>query len=136
MLYSTLHTAPRLNGSVANVCQVLAGLQQKGVLQADTVSELESVLKARDIAPTHPFISDTANGAGAKTVRNGSSRVDKRQIEQRIEEDRERHKRARESIWAVSGVDEKEMEKLWDEASDIAEDDYLGSKEDDLLKNS
>jgi hypothetical protein len=36
---------------------------------------------------------------------NGIVRLDKRQIEQRIEEDRERHKRLRESIWAV-GADE------------------------------
>lgn len=58
------------------------------------------------------------------------SRLDKRQIEQRIEEDRERHKRLRESIWAVSGENDDEFEKMWDEASDIGEDDYLAAEED------
>ena len=57
------------------------------------------------------------------------TRPDKRQIEQRIEEDRERHKRLRESIWAVGEGDE-EFEKMWDEASDINEDDYLAAEED------
>ncbi len=59
---------------------------------------------------------------------NGVSRLDKRQIEQRIEEDRERHKRLRESIWAVG----EEFERLWDEASDIGEDDYIAAEEDAL----
>lgn len=56
--------------------------------------------------------------------------MDKRQIEHRIEEDRERHKRLRESIWAVDGEEEKEMERLWDEASEIGEDDFVVGRED------
>jgi len=96
------------------------------------VAELDAVLKSRDIAPTHPFIADDAPGGtpGTKPSWNGSARLDKRQVEQRIEEDRERHKRARESIWAVPGEDAEEMDRLWDEASDIGEDDYLAAKED------
>lgn len=61
---------------------------------------------------------------------NGAVRLDKRQIEQRIEEDRERHKRLRESIWAVPGEDDLEFEKLWDETSDIDEDDFIAAEED------
>ncbi len=110
---------------------MLHKLQHRGLLLPETVAELDSVLKARDIAPSHPFIADTSkSSAGSKTARNGSARPDKRQIEQRIEEDRERHKRAREHIWAVSGKDEEEMERLWEEASEIAEDDYLAGEED------
>lgn len=56
--------------------------------------------------------------------------MDKRQIEHRIEEDRERHKRLREGIWAVSGEEEREMEKLWEEASEIGEDDVVVGRED------
>lgn len=56
-------------------------------------------------------------------------RLDKRQIEQRIEEDRERHKKLKESIWGV-GLEDEEFEKLWDEASDVGEDDYLQAEED------
>ena len=63
---------------------------------------------------------------------NGVSRLDKRQIEQRIEEDRERHKRLRESIWAVGDEEDEEFERLWDEASDIGEDDYIAAEEDAL----
>lgn len=61
---------------------------------------------------------------------NGLARLDKRQIEQRIEEDRERHKRLRESIWAVSAEDDQEVEKLWEEGSDVGEDDYMAGEED------
>ena len=61
---------------------------------------------------------------------NGVVRTDKRQIEQRIEEDRERHKRLRESIWAIGDDGDEEFEKMWDEASDINEDDYIAAEED------
>nr|POE69084.1 ctd kinase subunit gamma [Quercus suber] len=62
-------------------------------------------------------------------------RVDKRQIEQRIEEDRERHKKAREGIWAVSQeagklADDAEFEKMWEEVSDVGDDDYQLAKEE------
>lgn len=122
--------------NVRVVRKVLKELETKEILMKETVEELEAVLKERDIAPSHPFIADAdENGtgaAGAKAARNGSARLDKRQIEQRIEEDRERHKRLRESIWAVPGENEKEMESLWELASDIAEDDYLGGEEDQV----
>ena len=62
---------------------------------------------------------------------NGVSRLDKRQIEQRIEEDRERHKRLRESIWAVGedGID-GEFERLWEEADGVGEDEWIAAEED------
>ena len=121
------------------VYQVLNGLQQKSVLAPETVQEIEACLKERDTLPEHPALSPAdANGqqeqqpsqAAAKV--NGVSRLDKRQIEQRIEEDRERHKRLRESIWAVGDEENEEFERLWDEASDIGEDDYLAAEEDAL----
>ena len=56
----------------------------------------------------------------------GVQRLDKKQVEQRIEEDRERHKRLRENIWAVPQDDvDAEFEKLWEETSDVGEDDYV-----------
>lgn len=77
-------------------------------------------------------------GGGAGGAPIPTTRLDKRQIEQRIEEDRERHKRLRESIWAVGGDsggggskgDDDEFERLWDEASEIGDDDYLAAEED------
>ncbi|KAL6704850.1 hypothetical protein ACN47E_007533 [Coniothyrium glycines] len=109
---------------VRKVLQTLQGLR---ILLPETVSELDMVLKSREVA--HPFTSAT-DGSPRTAPKNGTLRMDKRQIEHRIEEDRERHKRLRESIWAVSGEDEKEMEKLWEEASDIGEDDFVVGRED------
>ena len=66
----------------------------------------------------------------AATMSTSTTRVDKHQIEQRIEEDRERHKRLRESIWTVGEDGHGEFERLWDEASEIGEDDFLAAEED------
>jgi CTD kinase subunit gamma len=104
--------------NVRVVRKVLQTLQARAILMAETVNELEAVLKSREV--------EQAFGS----PKNGTGTMDKRQIEHRIEEDRERHKRLRESIWAVPGEDEEEMERLWEEASEIAEDDYVVGRED------
>jgi CTD kinase subunit gamma len=109
--------------NVRVVRKVLQTLQTRGILMPETVSELEAVLKSRE--GDMPFGSPGQMKNGNATVK-----MDKRQIEQRIEEDRERHKRLRESIWAVPGEADEEFEKLWDEASDIGEDDYIMARED------
>ena len=94
------------------------------------------MIKERDVGGTHPFSATDAttspSQSASRAQKNGNSngRLDKRLIEQRIEEDRERHKRLRESIWAVPGEGDEEMERVWEEASDIAEDDYLGGEEE------
>ncbi len=112
-------------------------MQQKSILAPENVLEIEACLKERDTLPAHPALSPVeANGQQGQTPSqtapkvNGVARLDKRQIEQRIEEDRERHKRLRESIWAVGDEDDEEFERLWDEASDIGEDDYIAAEED------
>ncbi|KAF2836678.1 hypothetical protein M501DRAFT_996342 [Patellaria atrata CBS 101060] len=125
--------APSDGSGAANVKvvrRVLNGLQQKNVLVQQTVQELEECLKERDVA-TDP----AANGIGLRdsTPRGGKMngvRLDKRQVEQRLEEDRERHKRIRENIWAVPADGDQEFEKLWEEGSDIEDDDYLEGEED------
>jgi CTD kinase subunit gamma len=109
--------------NVRVVRKVLQTLQARGILMQETVSELEAVLKSRE--GEMPFGSPGMQKNGSAGVK-----MDKRQIEQRIEEDRERHKRLRESIWAVSGEAEEEMERLWEEASEIGEDDYVVGRED------
>jgi CTD kinase subunit gamma len=90
------------------------------------------LIKERDVGGTHPFTGaeEGTKGSAAPNaqsqVRNGGgAKLEKRLVEQRIEEDRERHKRSRESIWAVPGEGEEEMDRMWDEASDIGEDDYV-----------
>jgi CTD kinase subunit gamma len=114
-------------------------LQQKSILSVDTVVEIEACLKERDTLPANSVLSPIdANGQREQPSQNvplkanGVSRPDKRQIEQRIEEDRERHKRLRESIWAVKDEGDQEFERLWDEASDVGDDDYLAAEEDAL----
>ncbi|MCJ1289800.1 hypothetical protein MMC34_001333 [Xylographa carneopallida] len=131
--------APSDGAGAANVKvvrRVLQGLQQKSILEPDTVTEIEACLKERDTLPEHTALSpiDANEQRGSNVTQpvlktNGVMRLDKRQIEQRIEEDRERHKRLKESIWGVGSEDE-EFEKLWDEASDIGEDDFLQAEED------
>ncbi|KAI9675422.1 MAG: hypothetical protein M1817_001326 [Caeruleum heppii] len=170
--------------NVKVVRRVLAGLQQKSFLAADTVAEIEALLSTRDTLPAHATLSpppasapapqptspssqpqttttlplpasqrpyDPSNPNTASTPTTTASprnpppqnaiaipatptvaRPDKRQIEQRIEEDRERHKRLRESIWAVEheatqpgdGGRDVEFERLWEEGSEMGEDDW------------
>lgn len=140
--------APSDGSGAANVKvvrRVLAGLQTKSILLPDTVLEIEAGLAERDTLPgAHPALSPiTPNtqrdgrdgilveGAVVGGKANGVSRLDKRQAEQRIEEDRERHKRLRESIWAVGEEGEEgEFERLWEEADGIGEDDWVMAQED------
>lgn len=118
--------------------QVLQGLQQKNFLLAQTVSEIEEFLKERDTVPDHvglssPIPQDVEMGGMSITVSQGSKgpkvngvkTLDKKQVEQRIEEDRERHKRLRENIWAAPQDIDAEFDKLWEETSDLGEDDYI-----------
>ncbi|KAK0827535.1 hypothetical protein LTR03_016877 [Friedmanniomyces endolithicus] len=93
-----------------------------------------------EVAAETAVVSATLRSTPQSTARdpyvvNSGIRLDKRQIEQRIEEDRERHKRAREGIWAVEqvssdlGVD-AEFERCWEEASEVDEDDLQMMKEE------
>jgi len=67
---------------------------------------------------------------------NGVSKMDKRAIEQRIEEDRERNKRLRESVWAVTGDDDQELDKMWEEGSYVGDDEHViaGEEADERLQ--
>ncbi|KAF2215540.1 hypothetical protein CERZMDRAFT_35529 [Cercospora zeae-maydis SCOH1-5] len=140
--------APDDGSGAANVKvvrKVLQALMGRGVLQSQTVRELEELMQGRDSLPggvSSPLPAGTAAGtpqnsaAGHHGFGAGVIRLDKRQIEQRIEEDRERHKRAREGIWAVPQlrggglVDDAEFEKVWEEGSDVDSDDYRMAEEE------
>jgi CTD kinase subunit gamma len=120
------------------VRRVLTSLQGKKVLQPQTVSELEQILKSRDVTGTAgagvPGDAtmegvESTSGAGTRTW-EGGPRLEKGLIMQRIEEDRERHKRSRESIWMVSGEDAAEAEQIWNEGAPLGEDDELVGQED------
>ena len=103
--------------------------------ERDTTAKLQATFSPTSPnainAPNAPNRDDTSAYTGAKT--NGfSTRLDKRQIEQRIEEDRERHKRLREEIWAVGGDEnqDEEFERMWDEVSSLGSDDLLQADEE------
>ncbi|KAI4787723.1 hypothetical protein E4T44_13601, partial [Aureobasidium sp. EXF-8845] len=90
--------APEDGSGAANVKvvrKVLRNLAGKKYLQQQTVIELEDCIKDRDQGVNGP-----ASPEETPRHSNGNVRVEKRQAEQRIEEDRERHKRLREGIWA------------------------------------
>lgn len=82
------------------------------------------------------MVDASAPQPAAKSRRGTMGKLEKRQIEQRIEEDRERHKRERESIWAIPTGEDTEMNKLWEETSDFGEDDdrLLAEESEDFLK--
>lgn len=145
--------APDDGSGAANVKvvrRVLQGLQAKNFLEAQAVREIEEVLKERDTAArevgmssppaaeddglllgdmppsqTLPQPGSRRQGPGA-----GGMKLDRKQVEQRIEEDRERHKRLRESIWAVPPGPNAERDKLWEETSDLGEDDHIMGEEE------
>lgn len=121
--------------------RVVGDLGAKAVLDTAQVSEIDHLLKAwegertasaaeGDDEPNPKSLPKEGKAARREGRTNGVSRVDKRAIEQRIEEDRERNKRLRESVWAVEGTDQDELDKLWEETSDLNEDDYTRAKEE------
>lgn len=152
--------APDDGSGAANVKvvrKVLGQLQQKQFLQPQTVLELEEFIGGRDSvnglasSPGHHTTASTEKHANGDVVQsvvrstpqstardqsyNPGIRLDKRQVEQRIEEDRERHKRAREGIWAIpqessSLREDAEYERMCNEVSDVDEDDYQLSQEE------
>ncbi|KAL2136301.1 hypothetical protein VTI74DRAFT_4335 [Chaetomium olivicolor] len=144
--------APDDGSGAANikvVKKVLQALQSKSLLEAQAVTQIEEVLKERDasaqdiaMSSPPPTNGDDVGGSDApsdmppsRTLpayhnKRGPPKLDKKQIEQRIEEDRERHKRQRENIWAVPPGENAEMEKLWEETSDLGEDDHRMGEEE------
>ena len=75
----------------------------------------------------------------ASEPQTGSKRrTDPRHVEQRIEEDRERHKRLRETMWAVPAGpgDQTEWEKQWEETSDWGSDDDTLAREEAEMRGS
>ena len=139
-----------LDGAGANVKvvrRVLQSLHQKAILSETIMEELDECLKEREEdtaldpppAPAAAGAAPTSKPTTAPTPTPTSAapaggtlaapRLDKRQIEQRIEEDRERHKRLKEGIWGV-GADEDEFQKMWDEISSIGDDDHLAAEEE------
>ncbi len=119
---------------------MLHGLQTKNFLEIQAVTQIEEVLKEResasqDMSLSSPIeVDDLGDMPASQSLplkKGVVPKLDRKQIEQRIEEDRERHKRAREKIWAFQSTDEyTEADKLWDEASSLGEDDHILGEEE------
>ncbi|KAH7038089.1 CTD kinase subunit gamma CTK3-domain-containing protein [Microdochium trichocladiopsis] len=145
--------------NVKVVRKVLQGLKNKSILLEQTVVELEECLKERDASTRDLAMSSPMNGVESSTANSGvgsnnSNRhssanaaarsrngaqggqpgshhgLDKRQVEQRIEEDRERHKRMRESMWLVPTDFKQEASEFYDETSDLDDDHHLLGEEE------
>ena len=131
--------------------KVVDNLRGKGVLDDGAVRSIEDELRRKEQERSKLLGEDGAqeekpdsyrhekdkrhehrdkHNSRSKDAKSNGHRVDKRAIEQRIEEDRERNKRLRESVWAVNGDDEEELDKLWEETSDLNEDDYVIAREE------
>jgi CTD kinase subunit gamma len=135
--------------NVKVVRKVLRGLMNKGFLLEQTVDEIEECLKDRaaashaDMGFSSPINDDTdaktkisgSNGTGNSgdmtAPKSKVTKLEKRQIEQRIEEDRERHKKMRENMWVTPKDPEAKRRKLWDDQSDCGEDDDRLGQEDE-----
>lgn len=73
----------------------------------------------------YSLIIDAGANSASPDVGPPAQKLDKKLIEQRIEEDRERHKRLREMQWAVAArTENEEFERLWEETSDLGSDDF------------
>ncbi|KAF3393835.1 CTD kinase subunit gamma [Penicillium rolfsii] len=111
--------------NVKHVRRVLGNLQNKEILTTDSVTEIDAALRDRDTHPEHYNIGED----GARDETSHGIRPDKRQIEQRIEEDRERNKRERESFWIMPEKDLEEWEQVLHNVSEIDSDDFSEAEE-------
>ena len=102
--------------------------ESKEVEMTDAPAEPES--REQALAKMSDSQKTTPKPSNPGVRQNGMSKMDKRVIEQRIEEDRERNKRLRESVWAVSGDDDEEFQRMWEEGSDLGPDDYTLAQEE------
>ncbi|KAJ9642746.1 uncharacterized protein PV06_03588 [Exophiala oligosperma] len=129
--------------NVKVVRRVVMGLGDKGVLSAQVTAGIETGLKEKedkmgkllgdDDKPEDgdtPVQVDDTRKPTPRTAKGSVSKMDKRAIEQRIEEDRERNKRLRESVWAVSGDDQEEFDRMWEEETNLSEDERVIADEE------
>lgn len=115
--------------------KVVESLKTKNVLGDELVKDIENELKRReherkDGGEEEDKEKESKEKVVSRPKDKNGHKVDKRAIEQRIEEDRERNKRLRESVWAIDGGDEDELSKLWEETSDLNDDDYVIAREE------
>ncbi|KAI1268595.1 CTD kinase subunit gamma CTK3-domain-containing protein [Xylariaceae sp. FL1019] len=129
---------PKDGSGAANVKvvkKVIQGLRTKYILLDETVADVQDLLKARGTATNDLSLSSPVNNDDTPTAPNSNPKSDaskpsKRQIETRIEEDRERHKRAREHMWIVPSDPLEQARKYFNEISELGEDDRILGEEE------
>ena len=125
--------------------KVLASFQDKGFISAETCDELNECLKERDIVPGHPSVSPkpgeddlnkpTSAMLAESFTTNGLAKPDQRTITERMEQDRERSKRAREAMMVCDY--KRPADEYWaimEDVSDIGEDDIRIDHEEHLAQ--
>lgn len=133
--------APEDGSGAANikvVQKVLSNFATKRYLSRQTVDEIDELLRERDTgeggtSPAQAARDVEMDGWEDRRAEAVPMRLERKLVEQRIEEDRERHKRLRESQWAVpnAGVGEEEFEMLWEETSSVGSDDWRAVEEEE-----
>jgi CTD kinase subunit gamma len=88
----------------------LAGLQEKSLLPTPLLQKLLTTLSARERQALQEIVNPVDSMHLDRA--DGTHDLDEKDIEQRMEEDRERHKRLREDTWAVDP--ETELEQLFE----------------------
>jgi CTD kinase subunit gamma len=102
--------APEIFGKISNVQQVITGLQEKNILRPTQVQELWKSLDKREEEANFE-IAQPLNAMQLDRI-DGINDLDEKDVEQRMEEDRERHKRTREDTWAVDP--DTELDQLYE----------------------
>ncbi|GAO48830.1 hypothetical protein SAICODRAFT_70793 [Saitoella complicata NRRL Y-17804] len=115
------------SANVATVRKVLANLRVKGYLEENTLAGVETTLAGRE--------------ASQPVAIPGSQSFSKGEILRRMEEDRERHKRLRENIWAIPpqrypGDENVEFERAWEQTADLDQGDYEEMREHNAAAES
>ncbi|KAI5811257.1 CTD kinase subunit gamma CTK3-domain-containing protein [Peziza echinospora] len=135
-LFPIIETVVPSDGSGAantgTVRRVLGNLVEKSIISEETSSKIDKMLSEREI--------EEENSA-ADEPDHKRRKFDEKIINQRMNEDRERHKRLRENIWAVPVVTHDsthpEFDQFWETCSDLCEDDYeIMREENEILKAS
>lgn len=136
----------------ANIRIVRKGVERMhklGLFSNTRAKELDEMLKHRTSSSQNPDLDAVEaahkqdpgeeahdmkhrwpNAFGDNKPSGAKRPTDKKQIEQRIEEDRERHKRLKESIWQIGNGEHEESDKMWEECSDIDEGDLMAAEDE------
>ncbi|PWN49526.1 hypothetical protein IE53DRAFT_317475 [Violaceomyces palustris] len=116
--------------NLGTVKQIVSSWKKKQILDREFLSAIEMKLEAREAQLQDLSLSE----------RDSFTSASRPEVLQRIEEDRERHKRLRERVWILppndfSGLFSErrhtvEFDQSWDDTSDFNEDDADAIKEE------